>query len=573
MFNHILINLEDSLMPWSGMLTGLFSLGAFKAFKADEQIRAELLFYLSATGIVGIFSWLMLPDSTRLNGPICIAFMIFGLIFSWWWYRTGIQLLDKLKSRLTRRSQLAREGRTDVRTVASLLPKSQQEYDPRKYYSPDGFFMGLSTTGNPIYWSGKLPHVAIAGTSGSGKGRKLQDLAAQSIAKNEALVYLDPKDDEWGAHALFSACMEAAKPYHFLRLHPDSPAQFNLLSDASAWEIEELFNAAFDLGGKGKGSDFFKTKDRNAAAIAAKIAAERNLTLSELYFVMAADKALVKDAPGFMDTLREIARIEAVNAKSGELSLAKLIEEGGGLYVVGSMTLQSIRRLQQMIFVRVQQIASARDRMAGPLRTVCVIADEAKYHISRPILQGLGASRDKGMRVVLAFQSFLDLRDCPDDMDSDMVVGAIFENTPCKLIYRIEDPVTARLLAEKSGIILIDDESRQLERNVALTETTDGERTIRQAEHFLIDTNKIMNLPPGWAVLYGQGLAQLCYVSPYRVEKNLAAITPTPANAVPSSTETAQSSSDVRDQRLWSWSSAEKQRKPSHDDNFFSLDE
>ncbi|GBG13510.1 cell division protein FtsK [Novimethylophilus kurashikiensis] len=527
--HQLLVRMEDLLMPWCGALTGFFSVGAITAFHAEKQIRSEIMTYLSVSGIVGIFTWMLLPEAPRLDGQLWLVLLLTGFALVWCWYRRGIQMLDKLKLWLTRPSQLAREGRTDVRYVASLLPQPREEYDPRQYHIHDGFFMGLSVTGAPIYWRDRLPHLAIAGTSGSGKGRKLQDLAAQTIAKGEAVVYLDPKDDEWGAHALFSACFHTGRPYHYLRLLPESPPQFNLLAGAKAWEIEELFIATFDLSDKGKASDFFKAKDRNAAAVAAKLAAERSLTISELYHEMAADAFWVEDSPGFLGKLREIAGVEAVNAKAGDLSLATLIEEGGGLYVVGSMTLQSVRRVQQMIFVRVQQIASARDRMAGELRTVCVIADEAKYHISRPVLQGLGASRDKGMRVVLAFQSFLDLRDCPDDMDPDMVVGAIIENTPCKLIYRIEDPVTARWLAEKSGIILIDDEARQLERNFALAETGDGGRTIRQAEHFLIDTNKITSLPSGWGVLYGQGLAELCYVSPYRVKKCNEAITATSA--------------------------------------------
>lgn len=573
MISHLLNSLEHALVPWSGVLTGIFTLGAINAFRADAQLRAEVMTYLSGAGVVGFLAWLMLPDVPRSLGLLWLVLLLAGFALVWWWHRTGIQILDKLKFKLTRPSQLARVGRTDVRTVATLLPKPRQEYDPRTYHKPDRFFLGLSTTGNPIYWDGSLPHVAIGGTSGSGKGRKLQDLAAQSVASGEALVYLDPKDDEWGAHALYSACMKAGRPYHYLRLLPESPSQFNLLAGAKGWEIEELFTATFDLNDKGKASDFFKAKDRNAAAVAAKLAAERNLTFSQLYHEMKADEFWSEEAPGFMDKLREIAGVEAINAQAEQSFLATLIEEGGGLYVVGSMTLQSVRRVQQMIFVRVQQMASARDRMAEKLRTVCVIADEVKYHISRPVLQGLGASRDKGMRVVLAFQSFMDLRDCPDDMDPDMVVGAIVENTPCKLIYRIEDPATARWLAEKSGIILIDDESRQLERNIALAETSKGGRTIRQAEHFLIDTNKIMNLPPGLGVLFGQGLAQPCYVSPYRVEKQIAAITPkaTTTMSLASDSDPADTTSGAPPS-----SAAGMVRKPrrlSRNDRIFDLDE
>jgi type IV secretory pathway TraG/TraD family ATPase VirD4 len=229
------------------------------------------------------------------------------------------------------------------------------------------------------------------------------------------------------------------------------------------------------------------------------------------------------------------------------------------------MTLQPVKRAQQMIFVRIQQIATARDRMVGALRTVCVIADEAKYHISRPVLQGLGASRDKGMRVVLAFQSFTDLKDCPADMNPDMVVGAVVENTPAKMIYKIEDPDTADWFARRSGVILVDDETRVLDKNIALAETTGAERSIRQAEHFLFDSNKLTNLTAGWAVLFGKGLAQSCYVSPYRVTKCVAAITP-----VQTLQELPENDKEAMNQEN-SPSPTSTSPKQHRDDNFFNL--
>jgi hypothetical protein len=179
-----------------------------------------------------------------------------------------------------------------------------------------------------------------------------------------------------------------------------------------------------------------------------------------------------------------------------------------------------------MLFVRVQQLATARDRMGEALRTVCVIADEAKYHVSRPILQGLGASRDKGMRVILAMQSFLDLRDGPADMNPDAVLGAVIANTPVKLVYRLEDPDTAEWFARKGGTVRVREETQPLSRNGLLTETRGSERSLRETEHYLMDPNRLLHLPPGWAVLYGLALAQTCYVSPYRVAKCREAITP-----------------------------------------------
>lgn len=537
LFQELLLGLEPVLIPWSGLLTGLCSIGAISTYRHEAYLRSEILTYASLSGLLGLLAWSIDAQASAIDGLLWGALCLMGVGAIGWWYRHGVQFLDQLHAKLTRRSGLARIGRTDVRTVAADLPVVRNSYDPRQYYKSDSeeFFMGLGEHGDPIYWDGKLPHVAIAGTTGSGKGRKLQCLSAQSIAKGEALIYLDPKDDEFGPHSVFAACQAYSKPHHYLRLLPESPAQINIVAGAKQWEIEELLIATMDIGDKGGPSDYYMSKNRKAAREAARIAAEQQLTLAEVYWLFASSEYWQEEAPGFLDKLGELANVAAINAKIGVFSLADIVESGGAVYVVGSMTLAAVLRAQQMLFVRIQQLATARDRLAGPQRTVCVIADEMRYHISKPVIQGLAASRDKGMRVILAFQSFADLKDCPASMTPEMVEGAIIENTRAKLIYRVEDPDTAEWLQRKSGIILVDDEAKVVNRNGALAETIEGERTIRQSDHFLFDTNKLTNLPPGWGVLFGQHLAQACYVSPVPTEKSRAAVTPVAAAEQPDS--------------------------------------
>lgn len=373
-------------------------------------------------------------------------------------------------ARLTRRSLTARVGKTDVRTVSTLLPIPRKPYNPWKNYcdsESSGFFMGMDEFGKAIIWQGRLPHIAVAGTTGSGKGRKLQCLSAQSVCKGELLIYLDPKDDEYGAHVIYEACQRYGKAYHYLRLLPESPPQINLLAGAKAWEIEELLIAGLDLGDKGGPSDYYMAKNRKAAREAAQIASNQGLTLAEVHRTFLANEYWQEEAPGFIDRLGELAGVSAINAPQGAFTLSDMLASGGAVYVVGSMTLTAVLRTQQMIFVRIQQLATARDRLAGPLKTVCVVADEMRFHISKPVIQGLAASRDKGMRVVLAFQSFTDLKDCPASLNPEMVIGAVIENTPAKLIYKLEDPDTADWLQRKSGIIQVDDETKVLNRSGA----------------------------------------------------------------------------------------------------------
>lgn len=555
---------EHWLMPWCGFLTGFFGVLAMDSIQQEKQFRGEAYAYSAFVGIAGLVFWFFLPQITAVagnrlerpvwHGVLWPVFALVGVAAAMHFFRNGVQFIDTLKERFTKKTPLSRDTRTDVRSVSAALPSGESDYNPRDYYRAGQFFMGLAESGEPLYWQGRLPHVSIVGTSGGGKGRKLQDLAAQSVANGEALIYLDPKDDEWGPHALADACSRSGVADHFVRLLPESPPQLNLIAGAKAWEIEELFHASFDLGDKGKGSDFFKAKDRNAAAFAAKQAAEHGLTFADLYAQMAAEKYWQDEAPGFLGKLREMAGVAAINAATG-IALADLVRDGGGLYVIGSMTLQAVKRAQQMLFVRIQQICTARDRLDGPQRVVMVIADEAKYHISRPVLQGLGASRDKGMRVVLAYQSFEDLKDCSEDLNPEAVKGAFIENTPCKLVYRVDDPDTADWLARKSGVTLVDDETRQVTKNLALSETADQTRAIRQTESFLFDCNKIQNLPKGWAILFGNGLASLCHVAAYPCEKTRAAVTPIaavdpdPASAVITSGSSSPVTKDEPDNR------------------------
>jgi type IV secretory pathway TraG/TraD family ATPase VirD4 len=210
--------------------------------------------------------------------------------------------------------------------------------------------------------------------------------------------------------------------------------------------------------------------------------------------------------------------LTAINAPGG-LNLADTMRDGGCVYVIGSMRNSRVIMAQRMLFVRLLQLVETRDRVAGPVRPVCVFLDEVKYHLSRPALEGLGAARDKGMHLILAHQSLGDLRDCPADLDAEAVVGAVVENCGLRVAYRVKNPETAEWLAAMSGEILVDDETRRVERNAAGSEVMDHERTVRQATRYLVDVNMLLNLPDRSAVLYGVGLPQFAHICPIQTQK------------------------------------------------------
>ena len=368
----------------------------------------------------------------------------------------------------------------------------------------------------PIYYQAAvLPHVQVAGTTGSGKGVLLQILAAQCLLNGEAVFWLDPKDDEYGEHALAQAAKDAGKPFIKIDIRPAAKAKINFFHKSEKEQIEELLLGGFSLSEKGTDSDFYSIDDRAAASFVAS-QCQPGDTPPSLFNRFGEE--LEQKAKKFHGLLKEMAELAPVNAKEG-VDLRKVVQEGGAVYVVGSMRNAKVIRMQRMLLVKIIQLCEERDRTAGKPRPVCAILDEAKYHISKPFLESLGAARDKGLHVILAHQSLSDLRDCPADLNADAVVGAVMENCALKIIYRVEDPLTAEWMARKSGRIQVDDEVRRVTKNSALSETLNPERQIRQAERFFIDENMILNLHKSQAVVFGNGLPSFISTSHMKVQK------------------------------------------------------
>ena len=442
------------------------------------------------------------------------------------WLRWGVQVRDWSWGKLTRRSLTERNRKTDVREIHKFLPKEIGQYDPAKYISPSrGIFFGLDERKKPIYlpWAEwKLSHLLLSGRTRVGKGVAAQILLSQAVQAGELVVILDPKPDDWMPHVFFKAAEHAELPYHFFNLTPSAQPQFNLLAGLNGEDAEGMLIGGFGLSEKGEAADFYRLADRKAAREAAVwIQSHPGATPRDVW--LANTEKWSEAAPAFNDYMRELAELPSVNAKV-EFDMRHMLATGGCVYFAGDMMNPRVVRVQRMILIRLMQVAKNRTDRS---RTITVLADEFKVHISKPFMTGLGAAAGWGMHVVLAFQSLQDLADCPADLDKDSVRGAVMENCGLQLSYRVKDPETAEWLSKSTGTILVDDETRRVKRNVALSEEVDGERNIRQADRYFIDENMFMNLPKSCGVLTGaSALAQFCYTSPMIVDKNGIAITP-----------------------------------------------
>lgn len=437
-------------------------------------------------------------------------------------------VLDSLKQRLTRASALERNRRTDIRNISAHLPNSQQRYDPRRYFNArKGIFLGLDEHKRPIYISLEKwlkSHVDVLGTTGSGKGVAGGVALTQAVSLGESVLVLDPKGDEFLPHVMYQAAQEAGVPYAFIDFQTDIP-QWNPIRGKTAREIEELFSAGFAMGEKGTDADYYRLDDRRAARILSELLPNPRPTVADAYRLLITQQPdIAENGKKFAFDLEELGMIPATNTAEG-IDLAALIQDGGVIYVRGSMRNPSILKLQRIFVLSVIQIVEARQRETA--RPLCLFLDEFKYLISRQSLEALGAIRDKRAHVVIAHQSLGDLRDCPADLDPETVVSSVNENCALKIAYAVKDPDTADWLARMSGQVLVDDEIRQMKTNVGLAETRENGRTLRQAERPLIDTNMLQALPERCAVLYGDGLAKFFFTAPIPVTKTQEAVTPT----------------------------------------------
>lgn len=434
--------------------------------------------------------------------------------------RYGSQFVDKTTAKLTKTTELERNKKTDVREIQKFIPQPI-DFDPLKYINKEkGVFLGVDENVKPVYIpassKNNAPHIQVIGTTGAGKGVSFGVMASQFIERGEAVFFCDPKNDEWAPHVVRAACERLGKPYHFINLNAPQGPQFNIFEGGTKEEIYEMMVGGFGLTEKGGPSDFYNIGDRKVAKLAAGELAKGG-TAAGVW------KSNAEEFEGlaekFAGRFREIAETPSVNAKTGGVDLAVIVASGGAVYIVGSMRNDTVKTLQRMLLIKFIQLAERRDRMAGPLRPVCIVLDEVKYHISRPALEGLGAARDKGVHLVLAHQSLGDLRDCPADINPDAVVDAIVENCAIKICYKVQNPVTAEWMAAMSGKILADDESRTVNKNIALAETVDGKRNIRQTDRDLMDTNILQNLNKSTCVIYGLGLPKFATIQPIQVKK------------------------------------------------------
>lgn len=464
-----------------------------------------------------------LPSGMQFSFPIptllLIILTIVGMISHIYLRRWLTPKHNELRNKITQKSKLTRDEKTDIRTIRDVLPDGL-DYDPEDFFNESkGIFVGLSIERKPIYMPidvFRKQHGDILGTTGAGKGVASAIILAQAILYGEAVFVGDPKDDEWAPHVFKYACEKAGKPFHLINLRKNE-YQLDLLAGISPDELEELLVAGFSLAEKGDVADFYRIGDRKAARVSSSFASDCK-TLRELFNTDYV-QGIAETEKAFYGKLEELAGMNAINSSNG-VRLQEIFDTGGCCYIIGSLRNSKIITAQRMILIRLYQIAEARDRINNIPRPVAILLTEFKYHISKSAMEGLGAIRDKGVHILMDHQSIADLKDCPADLNPEFVVAAVVENSKFKIVYRIQDPDTAEWIARMTGTILVDDETRTIETSKVLTESVTSDRQIRQADRHFVDSNMLLSLKDGTGFIFTSvSLPTQVLISPIKVTK------------------------------------------------------
>lgn len=220
--NHIILAALLALAHYAPVagFCSIFTVFWFNKSADDDQnpsFRTRLYMLLQLPFLVLLCAFIVIPVIAKIEHnhiitsalsdlSIFISTAILGIVAAVIMLRTGTQIFERTKSKLTQKTALERNKKTDVREINKFLPAPMPPYSINQYIDfKKGTFLGLDEHKKPIYYpAGKtLPHVEVAGTTGSGKGVFIGMLISQNIGQGEAVFVIDPKDDEaWGSGGL-----------------------------------------------------------------------------------------------------------------------------------------------------------------------------------------------------------------------------------------------------------------------------------------------------------------------------------------------------------------------------------
>jgi hypothetical protein len=421
-----------------------------------------------------------------------------------------------------RRVTLGMDAKSDIRTTAGALVA--KDFSPVQYYKDGHMFFGLDQDNAPIYVdldTFRKTNLQVIGPTRFGKGVLLGVLMDQAIRAGHAVIYVDPKSDEWLPWVMHHTA-GADRRFVVIDLNATGKQRWHPFAGGTLRERRARVVVACGLADTGTDGDFYKRAERGildemlpkcgSGSIASMLAA--------LEAKGSDNKPLKESAPRLFESLREWSLIPALNPEKKGMSVEEVIKNGWVFYFRGAMDDRTVLAATRVFIMEVIQQAKRLKEERGN-RQLTLAVDELKFLISQELSDALATSLGHNVNIVVCHQSIGDLRG-PEDktLDAKALEQGVLTNCQLKVLYRC-DPETAEWGAKLSGTRQIKVmRAEKVHTNAAGGQVYNDDHMIANEEEALIHENVLLSLPPRVGVLFSpHALARTVYTSPVQVSK------------------------------------------------------
>ncbi len=499
-------------MPLFGFVLYWFGLWAIAVTTNPREADSVTWAYLGWWGDMVLRYW-SLPIAGLALGLVLRFYVVAPLVawFSNW--RKGWRAEQEV------------QALTDIRDeLGKFRPKT---FTPSAYYKTGQVFFGLDQRNKPVY----IPvdavhgtHLQIIGPTGSGKGVALQTLVEQAILRGELVMIVDPGEDDNLRDVMYQTARGCDRTFVYYDMTGGrggwDPFASGPIQDRRARLVLSLGIADSD-----RESDFYSGAERNMLD---RVLASNLLTLGQMVSWMEAHITPDKRGKAYQ-RLKEMSLSPAFNPKPGRgFDIERSALNNAVVYVRTRVDNDPLlRAAARAMLLEIKQTLDRLYREGKRATWAFVLFDEAKYLVSKPLVDGLALLRKRQICMGIAHQDALDMRSIDDPrMDRYATESAVKTNTQIKLIYRQGDADAADWAASQTGTKYVT-VLRSEQTSVAPTggERWDQGRMLQKSQVPYIEANSFQALQPRVGVLLAPGrLAQVTYTcwvpvtKPFRIQ-------------------------------------------------------
>lgn len=402
-----------------------------------------------------------------------------------------------------------------------------KDFLPTKFYDSkkEKLVVGLNSDNNPIYiplnvW--RQTNTQIIGPTRYGKGVAIGCLMDQVIRCGDALIYVDPKEDEWAPHVMYQAAKAAGKPFYYLTLHDKGIGYWSPFEGGTRRDAYARLVTIFGMVEAGGESDFYKIVEKMQLN---RILGEHDsYDLTNLYGKITAfnswqknDRAKAIKVEALLENWRQIKSLNPPEHVT-RFSVEKALLEGAVVYIQGALNDDVVKTATKALIMEIIQETM---RLKSQRKThATLVIDEMSFLVSKQVRDALATVVGFNMNIVSMYQSPNDLK-FPDDktLDGQALLQSMNVNSQIKLCYGGADYETAEWLSRLSGSITktVTSMEKTNVRTMGAEEWEPGRMT-KAHEEATVPINVVLALPPRVAILIQpHQLATPTFTSPSKV--------------------------------------------------------